>query len=223
MTERHTMIRVSVAAIVLLILSTSSGVAGTGFPNVKGKSESYNLNNAVGNNSVTFHSVMPVEEMHGTADDLTGRFQLDPTNLELTKGEIIVGVLSMKTAIAKRDEHMYSSTWLDAEKYPTISYVFKSLSNIKATLQDGRYVATAKATGNFTMHGVTKPLTADVVLTYVPASKETAKRASGNLVMVTASFSVPLADFGVKGKGSVIGKEISPTIDVKAQIFANAD
>lgn len=217
------MIRATVVTAIMMILAIHSSAAGTGFPNVKGKSEAYNLNNAVGNNSVTFHSVMPVEEMHGTADDVTGRFQFDPTNLELTKGEIIVGVMSMKTAIAKRDEHMYSSTWLDAAKYPAITYVFKSLTNVKATLQDGRYVATAKATGTFTMHGVTKPLTADVVITYVPASKETAKRAAGNLVMVTASFSVPLADYGVKGKGSVIGKEISPTIDVKAQIFANAD
>ncbi len=209
--------------LILSSLAVVTAIAGTGFPNVKGKAESYSLNNAVGKNSITFHSVMPVEEIHGTADDVTGRFQLDPTNLEMTKGEFTVQVLSMKTAIAKRDEHMYSSTWLDAEKFPTISAIFKSLTNVKATLQDGRYVATAKAVGTFTMHGVTKPLTADVVITWIPASAETAKRASGNLAMITANFTVALADFGVKGKGDVIGTKVGKTIDIKTSFFANVD
>lgn len=209
--------------LILSSLAAVTAIAGTGFPNVKGKAESYSLNNTVGKNSITFHSVMPVEEIHGTADDVTGRFQLDPTNLEMTKGEFTVQVLSMKTAIAKRDEHMYSSTWLDAEKFPTISAIFKSLTNVKATLQDGRYVATAKAVGTFTMHGVTKPLTADVVITWIPASAETAKRASGNLAMITANFTVALADFGVKGKGDVIGTKVGKTIDIKTSFFANVD
>lgn len=214
---------VSVLLVAALAVGSAAvtAVAGTGFPNVKGKAETYSLNNAVGKNGITFHSVMPVEEIHGTADAVTGRFKLDPTNLEATTGEFAVEVTSMKTAIATRDEHMYSSTWLDAEKYPTISAIFKSLTNVKATLQDGRYVATAKAVGTFTMHGVTKPLSADVVITWIPSSAETAKRAPGNLAMITANFTVALADFGVKGKGDVIGTKVGKTIDVKTSFFAN--
>ncbi len=207
--------------LLVALIAATAAFAGTGFSSVKGKSETYSLNNAVGKNGITFHSVMPVEEIHGTADEVTGRFQLDPTNLEMTKGEFTVQVTSMKTAIAKRDEHMYSSTWLDAEKYPTISAIFKSLTNVKATMQDGRYVATAKAVGTFTMHGVTKPLTADVVITWVPASAESAKRAPGNLALITANFTVALADFGVQGKGDVIGTKVGKTIDVKTNFFAN--
>ena len=207
--------------LLVALIAATAAFAGTGFPSVKGKSETYSLNNAVGKNGITFHSVMPVEEIHGTADEVTGRFQLDPTNLEMTKGEFTVQVTSMKTAIAKRDVHMYSSTWLDAEKYPTISAIFKSLTNVKATMQDGRYVATAKAVGTFTMHGVTKPLNADVVITWVPASAESAKRAPGNLALITANFTVALADFAVQGKGDVIGTKVGKTIDVKTNFFAN--
>ena len=211
-------------ALILSIIAFTwvSAQAGTGFPDVKGSMGVYNLNNKVGANSVTFDSDAPMEKIHGTADEIQGTFGLDPSNLEATKGEFILQVRSMKTAITKRDEHMYSSKWLDADQYPQISFLFKGLSNVKATKKDGRYVATATANGKFTLHGVTKPISADVMITYVPESKETAKRASGNLVMVTATFSVKLADHNIKGTGNIVGTKVGEQIQIEAKLFANS-
>ncbi len=206
----------------LVLFAAVSGYAGTGFPEVKGKSEVYTLNDAVGKNALTFDSDAPMEKIHGTADGITGTFRLDPTNLEVTKGEIIVPVRSMKTAITKRDEHMYGSKWLDADTYPSITFVFKSLKDVKTTFKDGRYIASGKAVGTFKCHGVSKPLVADVTITYVPENEETKKRSSGNLVMVTADFMVALADYNITGTGDIVGTKVGKEIKIQANLFANS-
>ena len=209
-----------VLALMLGLLVTAH--AGTGFPDVKSSVDVYTLNNKVGANSVTFDSDAPMEKIHGTADGIQGTFRLDPSNLEDTKGGFVLEVRSMKTAITKRDEHMYSSKWLDADQYPQITFIFKGLSNVKASKKDGRYVATATANGNFKLHGMTSPIAADVMITFVPASKETAKRATGNLVMVTATFTVKLADHNIKGTGDIVGTKVGEEIKIEANLFANS-
>ena len=130
--------------------------------------------------------------------------------------------MSMKTANSKRDEHMYDAMWLDAGKYPTVSFAVKSLKDVKVVTKDGRNVVTAKAVGTFTCHGVSVASSADVTITYLPESAETKKRASGNLAMIEATFNVKLADHGIKGKAGVVGKSVGETIAIKAKVFANS-
>ena len=204
------------------LLATTTLFAGTGFNGVSGSTKTYTLNDKVGANALTFDSDAPMEKIHGTADGVTGSFKLDPTNLEATSGSVSVPVRNMKTAITKRDDHMYSKNWLDADSYPTITYSITSLKNVKATTKDGRNVATATAVGTFTCHGVTKPLEAAVTITFVPESADTKKRASGNLVMVNARFMVALADFGIKGMGDIVGTKVGEKIAIDANLFANS-
>jgi polyisoprenoid-binding protein YceI len=128
----------------------------------------------------------------------------------------------MKTANSKRDEHMYDAMWLDAAKYPSITFTVKSLKDVKVSTKDGRNVVTAKAVGSFLCHGVTVNSSADIVITYLPESAETKKRASGNLAMIEATFNVKLADHGIKGKAGVVGKSVGETIAVKAKLFSNS-
>lgn len=203
-------------------LVATSLFAGTGFSGATGGAKKYSLNNNVGKNSIAFLSDAPMEKINGTADGVSGSFTLDPANLEATKGTIEVKVKSMTTVNSKRDDHMYSDVWLGADKYPTITYEIQSLKDIKVTTQDGRSTAMATAVGTFTMHGVTKPLTATVTLTYLPESAETKKRATGNLVMVNTQFNVALKDYKVEGKSGVVGSAVGETIQVSASLYANS-
>lgn len=203
-------------------LATSTLLAGTGFNGISGSTKTYTLNDKVGANALTFDSDAPMEKIHGTADGVTGSFKLDPTDLEKTTGSISVPVRNMKTAITKRDDHMYSKNWLDADSYPTITYTVDALKNVKATTRDGRNVATATAVGTFTCHGVTKPLEAKITITFVPESAETKKRASGNLVMVNAQFKVALANYGITGMGNIVGTKVGEEIAIDANLFANS-
>jgi polyisoprenoid-binding protein YceI len=205
-----------------LTFTAALSVYATGIPGVQGGGKKFNLNNGVGKNNIEFVSDAPAETINGTSEGVTGTFSLDAANLEATTGIIEVSVLSMKTANSKRDEHMYDAMWLDAAKYPTITFAVKSLKDVKVTTKDGRNVVTAKAVGSFSCHGVAVNSGADITITYLPESAETKKRASGNLAMIEATFNVKLADHGIKGKAGVVGKSVGETIAVKAKLFANS-
>ncbi|MFN4986050.1 MAG: YceI family protein [Ignavibacteria bacterium] len=205
-----------------LVIATAVAANATGIPGVAGGSKKFALNNSVGKNAIEFISDAPAETINGTSEGVTGSFALDAQNLEATTGTIDVAVMSMKTANSKRDEHMYDAMWLDAGKYPTVSFAVKSLKDVKVVTKDGRNVVTAKAVGTFTCHGVSVASSADVTITYLPESAETKKRASGNLAMIEATFNVKLADHGIKGKAGVVGKSVGETIAIKAKVFANS-
>lgn len=185
-------------------------------------SKNFGLNNTVGQNSISFISEAPMEKIVGTADGVSGSFKLDLANLEGTVGKIVVEVRSMKTAIARRDENMYNAQWLDAAKFPTITFDISSLKDVKVTKQDGKTLVSATAVGTFSCHGVTKPLTATISINYLNENVETKKRAPGDLVMINATFRVALKDFNVTGKQGLIGSSVGETIDIAANLYANS-
>ena len=80
----------------------------------------------------------------------------------------------------------------------------------------------ARAIGTFTLHGVTKPFQAPIILTYVKASQDTKKRASGDLVALKVNFEIFLKDFDIKGKEGVIGKSVGEKITCEVDLFANS-
>jgi len=211
-----------VATLALLVVISAVLTAGTGISGAQAGAKKYSMNNAVGKSGVEFVSEAPMEKITGTADGVSGSFTLDPSNLEATTGRIEVQVTSMKTANSKRDSHMYSEMWLDADAHPTVAFDVKSLKDVKVVIKDGKSIVTATAIGVFTCHGVAKPSIANVVITYIPASAETAKRATGNLVMIDTKFVVALADHQIAGKAGIIGKSVGETIAIEAKLLANS-
>jgi polyisoprenoid-binding protein YceI len=180
------------------------------------------LSNAVGQNLCKFHSSAPLEEFDGTADGISGSFTIDPQNLEATTGRIQVAVASMRTGIARRDEHLRSPDWLDAERYPFITFELQGLKDIRITEQsNNRAVLTAKAVGIFSLHGVDKPMELPITLTYVLENAETRKRAPGDLVMVQSEFTISLRDFNIRGRQGVIGSRVGESIRVWATFYGS--
>jgi polyisoprenoid-binding protein YceI len=181
------------------------------------------LNNAVGQNLCQFVSSAPLEEFEGTADGIEGSFVLDPQNLEATRGRIRVAVASMRTGIARRDEHLRSPEWLDAERYPYIEFDLQGLRQVRITERTaGRVVLQAVAVGDFSLHGVRKPMELPIVMTYVPESEQTRQRAPGDLVQVQSEFTISLRDFNIRGRQGVIGSRVGEVIRVKASFYGAA-
>jgi polyisoprenoid-binding protein YceI len=113
-----------------------------------------------------------------------------------------------------RDDDLRSPNWLDAESYPEITFVIKKVSNVKS-IEDNKL--SAKVTGDFSVHGVTKEIVADVNMTYLDESEQTKKRAPGDLLGVEAKFNIVLSDYDVDNM--VLGQKVSDDIEVTATLI----
>ena len=176
------------------------------------------LNDHVNKNQFIWTSDAPLESIRGSSEGVAGTLTIDPQDLSKIRGTITTQVATMKTGNDTRDNHLHSSEWLDAARYPLISFTITSVSNV----QTSGNKASGMATGNFTMHGVTKRISIPFSLTYLTANAATAQRAPGDLVMISATFDISLSDFNVAGTEGVVGSKVGNSIKVTAQLFGNA-
>ncbi|GAB2603176.1 YceI family protein [Spirosoma areae] len=113
--------------------------------------------------------------------------------------ELTADINSVSTENDRRDTHLKSPDFFDAAKYPTLT--FKSTSFKK--VEGKKY----KLTGDLTMHGVTKPVTLDAVLTG-PVTMEN-PRGKQEKAGLKLSGTLKRSDFGVGSSSTaVVGDEV---------------
>jgi polyisoprenoid-binding protein YceI len=180
-------------------------------------SQTFNFEDKSGRNQVTFFSETPLEDINGTANGIGGSVSFDVANFAKTlNGKLTVQVTSMNTGIELRNRHLQSTNWLDAQKYPEISFEIKSVSDLNQ-IADNKLEFKVK--GNFTLHGVTKEVMANADATYLDENEQTRKRAPGDLLGIRAKFSVNLSDYGVDN--AVIGNKVSEKIEVGVNVVGS--
>lgn len=122
--------------------------------------------------------------LYGRFNDFNGSFTVDAENPENSKVEATIQTASVDSNHAERDKHLRNDDFLDVDKYPTAT--FKSTS-IEQTGDD-----TAKITGDFTLHGVTKPVTLDAKMIGYGDDPW-----GGYRMGLEASTTLKLSDFGI--------------------------
>src|SRR5437868_11860885 len=93
-----------------------------------------------------------VSNLYGRFNDISGTVVFDKDIPSKSSVELSVAVESLDTHFPKRDQSLKSPDYLDAKQFPTITF--------KSTKVEGAGDA-FKVSGDFTLHGVTKPLTVD--------------------------------------------------------------
>lgn len=99
--------------------------------------------------------------------------------------EVSADVTSINTDNERRDGHVKSADILDAEKFPKLTFKSTSISKIA----DKKY----KLVGDLTFHGVTKPVTLEVVYNATITNPQSKKQVAG--FRITGSFK--RSDFGI--------------------------
>jgi len=167
-------------------------------------------------NQASFFSTTPLEDVTGISNEVKGSVTFDVNDFTTLKGKISIPAASLKTGIDTRDGHLRSPNWLDAAKYPEITFTIKKVSDIKVVADNKLQV---KVTGDFTTHGVTKEEVADAVVTYLDESTETQKRSPGDLLGVSAKFNIILSDYDVDNV--VLGQKVSDNIEISVNMFGS--
>lgn len=137
--------------------------------------------------------------------DVDGTLHLDEANPASSSLSVTIPIDKMNSGVAKLDEHLKTPDFFDAAKYPTATYVSKS---IELTGKD-----TAKVTGDLTLHGVTKPVVLDVKLNKIGENMMKMKTAG-----FTASTTIKRSDFGISAYVPNLGDEVKLEIESEANI-----
>jgi polyisoprenoid-binding protein YceI len=152
---------------------------------------------------------MMISNVKGQFSKITGTLTLDEAHPENSKVETSIDVTSIDTRDAQRDAHLKSADFLDAEKFPTIT--FKSTSVKPAGAGRGT------VEGDLTIHGVTRKVALDVEGPTAPG-----KDPWGNTrVAVTATTKISRKDYGLiwnaslETGGVLVGDEVTITLDVQ--------
>lgn len=95
---------------------------------------------------------MGVNTVTGRFDSFQANFEVDPQHIENTKGSATIDVKSINTSNPKRDNHLRSDDFFNAEQFPQIKFVSKSVKNVN--MAD----STCDLVGDLTMRDVTKEI-----------------------------------------------------------------
>ncbi|MEP7212641.1 MAG: YceI family protein [Acidobacteriota bacterium] len=123
-------------------------------------------------------------EVPGFFRDFTGAVNFDPADVTKSTVEFTAKAASVDTGVAPRDKHLRTADFFDVEKYPDIT--FKST---KVEKKGKGWVIT----GDFTMRGVTKPISFPFQIAgWLPADER-----SGGKMGITAETTINRRDYGV--------------------------
>ncbi len=184
-------------ALVLLALSPVAAVAA----------EPYTIDGA--------HSHMQVDVKHfGVSHmtcsfrDIAGEIQYDAADPLKSTVKIVVQAGSVFSEVKPREDAVKSAAFLDAEKFPEITFESTSL----AKSEDGSLTAT----GNLTIHGVTKEVTFPITV------NGPLDGPFGTVMGIEGALTVNRQDYGItfdrKGKSGVplVGNDVMIRFSVEA-------
>ena len=159
------------------------------------------------------HSSIGFSARHLLISNVKGHFKdfsvvMDFDEKDVTKSsvEVTIKTASISTDNEKRDGHLKSPDFFDAEKYPEIT--FKSKSVVKT---DDGY----KMVGDLTIRGVTKEVT-------MPFTLVGPVEAMGTRIGLEASLTIKRLDYDVSWSktldsgGLVVSNEIKITLEIEA-------
>ena len=87
----------------------------------------------------------------GRFNEFGGEFTFDADDSSANSIKVDINVASIDSNHAERDKHLRSAKYLNTDEFPDASFVSTSIT----PQADGSYVVN----GDFTLHGVTKPIT----------------------------------------------------------------
>lgn len=139
---------------------------------------------------------------YGRFNEATGTVVIDEANPAKSSVEIQVKVESIDTNDVKRDQHLKSPDFFNAKQFPTITFKSKQ---VKPSGKD-----TYEVTGDLTLHGVTRTVTAKVTRT--GGGKDPFGKFRIGFETV---FTIKRSDFGMKFMLGPVSDEIRLIVSIE--------
>jgi len=169
-------------------------------------------------NEVAFISKATIVKFKGTTSNVVGKIELPKGDLSEATGEIKVDLSSLDTGIEARNDHMRGT--LETNKYQWAVFKIKS---IKSPVKEpkGPEPFTAILIGDISLHGVSKPLSLPIELSYLPETDK--KYRPGEWVHATAEFKINLKDHQISLPEGVLGMKVAETVAIELDAMLKAE
>lgn len=151
---------------------------------------------------------MGISKVSGRFDEFSGGFTYDPEHPEQSSVSASIGMDSVDTGNADRDEHLLGSDFFDVKANPEMSFQGAKVSD----LSDEGF----RLEGELTLHGVTLPVTLDVEVNGLVTDPWGNERAG-----FTATTKINRKHFGLSwtknlGTGELmVGDMVSITLEIE--------
>jgi polyisoprenoid-binding protein YceI len=152
---------------------------------------------------------MMISNVKGNFKGISGVLKLHDADPALSQIEATIPVSTLSTGDDQRDGHIRSADFLDAEKFPSLTFHSTAIT----PAGDGEY----RVSGDLTVHGVTHPVRFQVSEVSAPC-----KDPWGNTrIGLTANAKVSRKDFGLTWNsvletgGVLVGEDVLITLDVQ--------
>ena len=145
----------------------------------------------------------------GDFGKVTGMVAWDEADVTRSSVEATIDVTSLSTGEPRRDEHLRSADFLDAQRFPTMGF--------RSTRVERAGASKLKVTGLLTIKGISR----QVVLDVRDISRETADPWGNVKRGLTATFTLNRQDFDVRWDRRladdtlVVGNEVHVTLDIE--------
>jgi polyisoprenoid-binding protein YceI len=151
---------------------------------------------------------MMVSNVRGHFGKLAGTARFDAADPAKGSLEVTVDVASIDTREPKRDAHLKSADFFDAEKHPAMTFKSKRIERAGSGF---------RLTGDLTMRGVTR----EVVFDVEGLAPEVKDGRGGVRTGATATAKINRKDFGLtwnkalEAGGLLVGNDVTITLDVE--------
>jgi polyisoprenoid-binding protein YceI len=134
---------------------------------------------------------------YGDFTGASGTLDIDPKHVDAAQLNVTIPAASISTTNVQLDGELKGSSWFNAAKYPTITFVSRHVTRTGPK--------TAQVEGDLTLHGVTHPVTLDVSFNGAGLNPLDRHYTIG----FDATGTLKRSDFGVRAFVPMIGDDVS--------------
>ncbi|MEP6939278.1 MAG: YceI family protein [Rudaea sp.] len=142
-------------------------------------------------------------------EKVDGTLMLDTADITKSSITITLPLDGLHSGVDKLDEHLKSSDFLDAAKYPNITFTSTKVEKSGADA--------LKVTGDLTVHGVTKPAILNVKINKIGLFEIPAMKVKMQAAGFDAETVIKRSDFGVKNYVPAVSDDIPVHITLDAK------
>jgi polyisoprenoid-binding protein YceI len=151
---------------------------------------------------------MVISKVHGRFARWSGAIQLDPHDLTRSSVEVAIDTASIDTQVADRDAHLRSAEFLDAARYPQLTFRSKRIEKAGPGY---------RVVGDLTLRGVVREVALDVEFAGTGKDPWGNERAG-----FSAKTSLDRRDFGLvwnaalETGGVLVGEKVEIALELEA-------